>query len=288
MIVAKINGGLGNQMFQYAAARALANHHQVDLMLDLRWFKNIPSRNTVRSFELNRYPIDAYIANGQEELQFRSFHSLFLKGIPRINTQWIYKKEKYFQFDPDFFRFPSNSYLDGSWQSSHYFEKYSESIWNQFQPIEAPGYQDEALLDLIRNSNSIAIHVRRGDYVTNVFARNAHGACSLDYYNNALDFIREREEGLSYFVFSDDLNWARDNLKLRGPAEFVNHNAGDRAFNDLRLMASCAHQIIANSSFSWWGAWLNKNPKKRVLAPSQWFTGRKNTSTLLPIGWTKI
>ncbi|MCF8196399.1 MAG: alpha-1,2-fucosyltransferase [Polynucleobacter sp.] len=215
MIVAKINGGLANQMFQYAAARSLANHHQVDLMLDLSWFKNIPSRNTVRSFELNRYPIDAYIANSQEELQFRRFHSLFLRGIPRINTQWIYKKEKYFQFDPDFYKFPSNSYLDGSWQSNHYFEKYSESIWNQFQPIEAPGYQDEALLDSIGNSNSIAIHVRRGDYVTNVFARNAHGACSLDYYNNALDFIRAREEGLRYFVFSDDLKWGSSGVSCK-------------------------------------------------------------------------
>jgi hypothetical protein len=141
MIVAKINGGLDNQMFQYAAARALANHHQVDLMLDLSWFKNIPSRNTVRLFELNRYPIDAYIANSQEELQFRRFHSLLLKGIPRINEQCIYKKEKYFKFDPNFFKFPSNSYLDSSWQSSHYFDRYSELIWNQFQPIETRDFK---------------------------------------------------------------------------------------------------------------------------------------------------
>jgi hypothetical protein len=288
MIVAKISGGLGNQMFQYAAARALANQHRVDLMLDLSWFNKIPSRNTQRSFELLHYPIEARIANIREEAQFSKYHSRILRNIPSVGKEWIYKRERHFQFDPLFFEYPENSYLDGYWQSSLYFEKFSDQIWSQFQPKQGPGSRDLSVLDSINKTNSVAIHIRRGDYFTNSVASKVHGVCSLDYYSRALNFIREHESNPHFYIFSDDLDWVSKNLALDGPAKFIDHNAGDNAFKDLRLMAACSHQIIANSSFSWWGAWLNKNPQKKVLAPSKWFISAKNISTLLPKSWITI
>jgi hypothetical protein len=288
MIVVKISGGLGNQMFQYAAARALANHHNVDLMLDLSWFKNIPEKNTTRLFELHNYPINAHIASVDEEAHLKIYHSWFLTGIRTMNKEWKYMREKSFSFDNNFYSYPSNAYLDGYWQSNLYFEKIDEQIRSQFQPIEAPSDQDKILLKEIKKNNSVAIHVRRGDYVENTSANRFHGLCTLEYYGRAIDIILKKEKNLNFYIFSDDLPWAQDNFSIPGSVVYVGHNTVDQAFNDLRLMAACSHQIIANSSFSWWGAWLNTNPSKTVIAPSKWFVNKRDTKTLIPNSWITV
>jgi len=288
MIITKINGGLANQLFQYAAGRALAHHHQTELVLDLSWFKNIPGMNTHRDFQLNLYPIVARIASPEEEARLVFYHGRLLRRIPFLPRKWLHAREKGFQFDPQFFLYPDNTYLDGYWQSSLYFEQIQALIRQELDPIEGPGPENQELIDQMRVVNSVAIHIRRGDYVSNLAANQHHGVCDLDYYQNAIKLIQGSVPDPHFFIFSDDIEWVKKNLPVSGPAVFIGHNIGDQAFQDIRLIATCQHQIIANSSFSWWGAWLNTNPNKIVIGPKRWFATSKNTSTLFPEGWIAL
>jgi hypothetical protein len=133
--------------------------------------------------------------------------------------------------------------------------------------------------------NSVSLHIRRGDYASNPKTLSTHGTCSLAYYKEAIRKIIERVESPHLFVFSDDIDWARDNLNIDLPIRYVDHNRDSESFNDMRLMSLCRHHIIANSSFSWWGAWLNPHEDKIVVAPNNWFANSNNTKDLLPTGW---
>lgn len=288
MIIVKINGGLGNQLFQYAAGRALAEHHQTELALDLSWFKNIPGSNTHREFQLKIYPIVARIVSAEEHARLTFYHGRILRRIPFLPRPWNHVCEKGFKFDPKFFLHPDNSYLDGYWQSSYYFERIEKSIQEELQPLQAPGQENQNLLDQVQRVNSVAIHIRRGDYVSNAAANQHHGVCDLYYYQQAISFIQNSVSNPHFYVFSDDLVWAKENLPINNQAVFVGNNAGNQAFQDLRLIAACKHQIIANSSFSWWGAWLNQNLSKIVIAPKRWFAVSKDTSTLFPKNWITL
>lgn len=288
MIIVKIHGGLGNQLFQYAAGRALALHHCAELVLDLSWFNNRPLGNTARKYELYRYPIKARETTPAEQSMCRLYQGRLIRRIPLIGRKFRYGGEKYFQFDSNFFYYPNNTYLDGYWQSHRYFEGVSDCISAEFQAIEPPGDRNLRLIEEIQSTNSVALHIRRGDYLANPAALNYHGVCPLDYYKRAVELVASKAPKLHFYIFSDDLDWAESNLALQFPVTFVGHNKGDEAFQDLRLISLCRHQIIANSSFSWWGAWLNSNPGKIVIGPKKWFLVNKDTSTLFPPDWLKI
>jgi hypothetical protein len=288
MIIAKLNGGLGNQLFQYAAGRALACRHQTELVLDLSDFSNIPMGNTPRIFELDKYSIVARVASSEEESGFRFYQGRVLRRIPFLPRPWQHVREPHFQYNPDFINLPNNVYLDGYWQSYLYFESISALLHSEFQPIEGPGVNNQELLRAMTQCNSVALHIRRGDYVLNTKAAIHHGVCSLDYYRAAIRKIVENVPNPHFYIFSDDLEWSKANLEICFPATYIGHNAGDQAFQDLRLISHCRHQIIANSSFSWWGAWLNQNPHKIVIAPKRWFAVSKNTSTLFPKEWIAL
>jgi hypothetical protein len=288
MIITKINGGLGNQLFQYAAGRALAYRHQTELVLDLSDFSNVPMGNTPRIFELDRYPIVARVASSEEESGFRFYQGRVLRRMPFLPRPWQQVREPYFQYDPDFVNLPNDVYLDGYWQSYLYFESIASLIHSELQPIKSPGVKNQELLQVMTQCNSVALHIRRGDYVSNTKAAIHHGVCSLDYYQAAIRQIVENVSNPHFYIFSDDLEWSKVNLEIGFPATYIGHNVGDQAFQDLRLISHCKHQIIANSSFSWWGAWLNQNPHKIVIAPKKWFTVSKNTSTLFPKEWIAI
>jgi Glycosyl transferase family 11 len=260
MIVTKINGGLGNQLFQYAAGRALANRHRAELVLDLSWFDNIATGNTQRKFELHNYPIEARMANSKEISNLRLYHGRVMSRIPFLPRAWFHAKEKSFAFDPQFKKLSDDTYLDGYWQSSYYFEGIGNLIRQELRPIALPGQINEDLMQKMTNSKSVALHIRRGDYLSNPTAVNYHGVCSLGYYQAAIEFMVGKLENPTFYIFSDDLEWAKANLNIRYPAYFVDNNPRENAFQDLRLISSCKNQIIANSSFSWWGAWLNANP----------------------------
>lgn len=285
MIITKINGGLGNQLFQYAAGRSLAHRHQTNLVLDLSDFKNIPLGNTPRKFELDQYPIVARVASPEEEASFRFYQGRVLRRVPFLPRPWWHAREPHFQYDSNFSRLSDNVYLDGYWQSNLYFENIAPIIQSELQPLESPGKINQDLLDSMSQQNSVALHIRRGDYVSNIKAAIHHGVCSIDYYQKAINIIVEKVTNPYFYIFSDDLEWVKKNLAITLPVTYVGHNKGGQAFQDLRLISHCKHQIIANSSFSWWGAWLNSNPQKIVIGPKQWFLVNKNTSTLFPRGW---
>ena len=133
------------------------------------------------------------------------------------------------------------------------------------------------------------MHIRRGDYVSNPTTNKLHGTCSLEYYHNAVDIIAAKVSNPHFFIFSDDHEWARNNFKIDYPLTFVAHNNAGKNYEDMRLMSLCKHHIIANSSFSWWGAWLGSNPKKIVCAPRGWFKDKSlNTNDIIPSDWSRI
>jgi hypothetical protein len=288
MIVTKLSGGLGNQLFQYAAGRALAHHHQTELVLDLSDFNNIPIGNTPRIFQLDKYPIIARVASPEEVPKLRVYQGRFLRRIPFLPRPWQHAIEPHFQYNPNFIHLPNNAYLDGYWQSYLYFEKIAFLIRSELQPLQSPGVKNQELLEAMARSNSVALHIRRGDYVSNAKAAIHHGVCSLDYYRAAIFNIAENVSSPHFYIFSDDLRWAKTNLEIDFPVNYIGHNVGDQAFQDLRLISHCKHQIIANSSFSWWGAWLNPNPEKVVIGPKKWFLVNKESSTLFPPEWHMI
>jgi hypothetical protein len=290
MIIVRLNGGLGNQMFQFAAGKALAIQKKTRLLLDISGFDNLPQGTTKRAYELGSFDIKAEFAGVRQiEMLARP------KGIIRLldKSRPYYRKtvycEPFFHYDPNFFRASSNTILAGYWQSEKYFKDAAAVIRNELQ-VKAPlSPATQALARHIDSVNAVSIHIRRGDYVSDEKTNQYHGTCSLDYYAGALSLLMQRTSGAELFVFSDEIGWAEKNLVSPLPSHFVQRNDGGQPYEDLFLMSRCRHHIIANSSFSWWGAWLNKNPGKIVIAPSKWFNeSDADTKDLLPGEWLKV
>lgn len=289
MIITKLIGGIGNQMFQYAAGKALAEHHGVELKLDISDFQFY----TDRWFSLNHFNIKAEIASEEEISKFAGKNkSKSLMIIKERLGRLLHRKkrkmyyEPHFHFDNNFFNLPANIYINGYWQSEKYFDKIKSKILTDFLFLEPPVGLNKEISEEILSSNSISIHIRRGDYVSNKFTQLMHGVLGIEYYAGAINYIAKKIEQPHLFVFSDEPEWAKVNLKTSFPATFVNHNTGQNDFEDMRLLSMCRHHIIANSSFSWWGAWLNRNEDKIVIAPRKWFNEYKaDTKDLYPKDW---
>ncbi len=296
MIIVRLMGGLGNQMFQYAAGRRLAHIHNVHLKLDLSWFNNIENVNTARRYELHVFNIIADTASPEEvALLKRDKMSVFPEGIKKfINAINLFKvstwiREKHYHFDPAILKLTDNVYLEGYWQSEKYFKDIEAIIRKEFTIKEPLSGKNKEMAELIRSSAAVSIHIRRGDYVTNPSTNQFHGVCGLDYYSNCIEKIAGMIKKPHFFVFSDEPEWAQNNLKLHYPTKIIAHNAAGMAYEDLRLMSQCRHHIIANSSFSWWGAWLNPDPDKKVFAPKRWFkTNEYNDADLIPKSWLRV
>jgi hypothetical protein len=288
MIVVRLCGGLGNQMFQYAAGRSLSIIHKTELVLDLSWYKNIPGSNTPRKYELGNYNIQARLATKKEERFFSLYSNRIFKRISWLHWQWNRYQEMSFDFDINFPFLLDNTYLDGYWQSFKYFESIADIIRTEFLLSVPPSSIDQVIIDQIITTESVSVHVRRGDYVTQKAASKMHGACSLEYYGAAIQEVEKRITHPYFYVFSDDSNWAKMNLSFPGPTVFVDHNSDATAFQDLRLMSQCRHHVIANSSFSWWGAWLNPKKDKLVIGPNKWFMDNRSTSSLTPNEWIRL
>ena len=288
MIVVRLCGGLGNQLFQYATGRRLAHARRAELVLDLGWYARMPSSDTPRAYELGQYPILARPATPGEALWCRLHEGRLLRRLSFLPRRWRHLREKSFEFDSLVLNLPDDTYLDGYWQNHRYFEDIADLIRNELTPIAPFGPQDEKVAALMAEGDAVSVHVRRGDYVTHRTAAVTHGLCSLDYYKAALARVLPHVARPRFFVFSDDPAWARENLPLPGHVIFVDHNGPVAAFQDLRLMSLCNHQITANSSFSWWGAWLNPQSDKIVVTPRQWFADPRNIGPLTPDGWIRL
>lgn len=291
MIVTKLIGGLGNQMFQYAAGRALALRHKTGLMLDVS-FLSKPAHGIIkRQFELDAFKIEIVPANDQLMNELRDQKNKVIKRVIGRNVPFLYKQlyaaESGVGFYRQFANYPANTYLDGFWQNEKYFKEFELQIRNEFQPKNALPAELNTILTAISGTESISVHVRRGDYVNDKQTQAFHGNCGLDYYQRAANYIASKLGSPVYYVFSDDINWCKNNMQLNGQTVFMEHKCG--AYWDMYLMSKCKHHIIANSSFSWWGAWLNANPDKFVIAPEFWFSSTKSSTLgILPKKWITI
>lgn len=288
-VTVRLIGGLGNQLFQYAAARALALRRGAQVKLDLTAFESYG----LRRYELASYPIAAGIATA-EELQAigkeQPASGLLARLVGQLKASRLHHyREPSYNFDPRLAEQPLPLLMDGYWQSERYFLDFAGVLRAELTPQEPLEAVNAELAERIRATTAVSLHVRRGDYVSDAHTNAYHGVCSLDYYRAAVAHIRERVPEAQLFVFSDDHDWTRDNLKLDLPTSYVTANSADKGFRDLQLMSMCKHHIIANSSFSWWGAWLNPSPDKIVAAPKRWFAkGGNDTRDLLPPAWVQL
>lgn len=292
MVISKIIGGLGNQMFQYAVGRALSIADNVPLRLDVSEFEGYGLH---QGFELSRVfscpvalaePQDMHAVLGWQSSRWA--RRLVARPELRVLRSRHFVVEPHFHFWPGINDVAADSYLSGYWQSEKYFRNATQVIRSDFT-FKLPFDRTNAeLVGQISRENAISLHVRRGDYVNNSKTNATHGVCSLDYYRDAIRYISSRVERPYYFIFSDDMAWVKSNLKMDMPHQYIDHNKGADSYNDMRLMSMCRHHIIANSSFSWWGAWLNPDPCKIVVAPRKWFATENDVSDLFPQGWVKL
>lgn len=292
MIIGKILGGLGNQMFQYAATRSLAASKGVSYCLDIMQFSGYRLH---QGFQINTiFDCNSRLASREEISSVLGWQSS--SGVRRFlsrsalsgfrSSSWI--SEPYFNFWDGFFDVPSNCYLDGYWQTEKYFKTVQNLIRKDFNFCLPMNQQNTVMANKIKNSMSISLHVRRGDYVANQNVNKIHGICSVDYYKTAIAQMASQIENPMFYVFSDDIDWVKKNINIGHPHDFIEHNKGTESYNDMRLMSMCHHHIIANSTFSWWGAWLNPSQEKLVIAPKKWFAQRDNSSDLIPDSWFTV
>jgi hypothetical protein len=304
MITVSLIGGLGNQMFQYAAGKALAERHGVPLALDISGFKNY----ALRSFLLDRLRVPEVIAlpsqtepTQKPEINFtrakwkaRIDRLLVKAGLPRLTPSPGEYREPHFHYDPAFEALGPQTNLFGYFQSERYFISIAESLRDWFSPCEPLGDAVAAALARIEASRlPISVHIRRGDYL-NPGTAEYHGILGDSYYRDALVRLGAgANQDAELFVFSDDVAAAEQVLNFVPKSRQV-YVRGDpaRPWEDMALMACCRHHVIANSSFSWWGAWLNRSPDKIVVAPRAWFApnelSSKNTKDLYPAGWILV
>jgi hypothetical protein len=284
MITVRLIGGLGNQMFQYATGRRLADHHKTNLTLDVSGYHSQHPGDTPRHYELGTFAIRAEV----DERGSNTATSRILTKL-RVKAPAQPYNENGFAFNKKVLTAPDGIYLNGYWQSERYFNDIRPQLLKDFTFISKTDAPNQTIGKQIQKVNAVSLHVRRGDYVANANANHFHGTKTLGYYHDAIALLAKKTKDPHFFVFSDDPEWCKDNIKINYPTTFVTENDGNSGYKDLHLMSKSKHHIIANSSFSWWGAWLNPSPDKVVIAPKQWFNDSSvDTRDIYPKGWLKI
>ncbi len=284
MIIAQIKAGLGNQLFQYAAAKQLAEKLGTELKLDVDFFDNHMDGVTQRNFELSKLAISAPIASKAE---IKRIKNKPWKNIFHISTI----RERHYPLLRLILRRGNNYYLKGYWQSERYFADIAPIICDEFRFLEP--LQGEYFIQMRQNimeTNSVSLHFRRGDYVTNAKANACFGTCPIEYYQKAVKIISSSIPDPRLFIFSDDITWVKNNFSTRLPTIFIDQK-DEMLHSDFRLMKLCRHNIIANSSYSWWAAWLNENPSKTIIAPQQWSKDKQlqhRSATMIPRNWMRV
>lgn len=285
MVIVRLMGGLGNQMFQYAAGRRLARHSGVPLLLDLGWFSAVPANETPRSYGLDAFAIpEEVLATAAPEKQAAESSRIW-RFLSRRLSSFGRLREVYEQgagFDQTILSLRGNVRLIGFWQDERYFNDVAQLIRCEFLLRNQLPSSSSELAGVIATTDSVAVHVRRGDYLTNPSARAHHLCCGSEYYDKAMKHVATRVAEPKFFIFSDDTDWVREQMPRGYDIVVVENECADHPAEHLFLMSRCKHQIIANSSFSWWGGWLNENPRKLVVAPHQWFHGQEYRKELPP------
>lgn len=296
MIIVKLIWWLGNQLFQYALWKNLAIKNNCELFLDLWMYKK-----DFRKFELWNFNIDAKIAWSREKPFYQKiFHKKYLNKLwyfitfiwKKLNPKHHIENPKHpiihrwmYDFQARILNLKWNYiYLEGFWQSEKYFIDIKDEIIKNFtlknKDIWAKNLE---LLDTIKAVDSVSLHVRRGDYLTCWFA----WICEKEYYTRAMEIIKLKLNNPRYFIFSEDMQWCKDNLEVSDNDIFVDWNKWDNSYLDMIMMSKCKHNIIANSTFSWWWAYLNSNPKKLIIAPKKWHNNL-DYKDIIPENWIRI
>ena len=261
MIRVILSGGVGNQLFQYAAGRALALTRGTHLVVD----RPIAKITSVRRV----YAIPRFHAVTQES---GLLPSICRKWALKNQLSFLFPKGVFYEegnFCKTFFDLENGTTLFGFFQDEKYFKPFSSQIRNELAFRKyCLSEETHQITETILSGNSISVHVRRGDAYS---SSEIFDVCTLDYYRDAIRLCRERFENPVFYFFSDDIAWCVKNFQ-GSDFVFCDLQQSKRdSLNDLRLMSLCQHNIIANSTFSWWAAWLNSNPNKLVTAPSTWF-----------------
>lgn len=290
MITARITSGLGNQLFQYAMGRSLALRGNTSLWFDLSYYRQTYATDTVRLFKLDRFNID-YTVLHTSPYQYLSKATKLLPNRT-LKPLFEFTREPHFHFDPSALnahaRFVT---LDGFWQSERYFAHGEAVIRRELTFKRETGATFASYRRQIeRSEQPISVHVRRGDYVSHPEFSQSFGFVGAEYYRAAIARLTAQFPTATLFLFSDDPAWVRENLAADIPHVFVKNTGPDADLDDLQLMSLCKHHIIANSSFSWWGAWLNADKNKVVVAPDRWFKNKPDwdTKDLIPTTWLRL
>jgi hypothetical protein len=288
MITVLLSGGLGNQMFQYAAGKALAARLETSLSLDLFYYFR-KTQATRRQFGLDVFAADLNFVTGWRSKVFVKYRPFFLKHRCFSDFLGIFSDIHALLYESEFERLNDHVVLAGYFQNEAYFKSVEADIRNDFRFRAALTGRNADIASQMDDS-SVSLHVRRGDYVSDPTCSLA--VCDAEYYYNAIELIAGEIPDPCFFVFSDDSEWVTQNIDFKKHRYvLLDWNTGSDSYIDIQLMSMCRHNIIANSSFSWWGAWLNNNPQKTVIAPKLWFkdnrqyeTGNRN----IPDEWVKI
>jgi hypothetical protein len=263
MKIISIKGGLGNQFFQYAYGRNFMISNKKEVIFDISFFIE-NTKDTQRSFLLDKFNIDNSVTF--KNIKRNIFIKIFKKIYSKITGNYgFYQNEKYFKDIEDVI--------------------YKEFTLKNTLTIESKKWEEKIQSTPI----SISLHIRRGDYINNLKTKSIHGLCDIDYYERAVKLLKEKiDQDFEIFIFSDDIEWVRENLKLPYSMNFVS-NSEIPDYEEMYLMSLCKNNIMANSSFSWWCAWLNKNPNKIVVGPKQWLVNKtSNELNILPKEWIQI
>jgi hypothetical protein len=292
-IYSYLQGGLGNQLFQYAIARALSERYQVDFALDRSWFAISQDGVTPRQFQLELLNIPGISYSNSPFPKKPSRLKRFLQNTVS-NGPIIHYQKNTFDFDPTLFSLRNlknrDLYLSGYWQGFPYIETIRPILQKDFELRASTSPHYQPYLQQIAQSESVMLHIRRGDYIDSPSAAQFHGVLPLNYYLKAISAIQSTKEDAHFYVFSDDLPWAKVALPKNLKITFVeNSMQADAAVQELQLMRACKHHIIANSSLSWWGAWLKNNIDGLIFAPNRWIRDDKQDLTnLLPPQWQQL
>jgi len=304
MIITRLTGGLGNQMFQYAAGLSLATVRRTTLKLDTSWFDESAGGKPHERYALDQFNLSAPLATPGEIARSRGLIKTPLTQrllnlarsfriypfARRLLTTGDTYYEGEFRFDPLFFKQAVHTYLHGNWQSEKFIQPAADLLRLRFVP-QGPGSSAiNALTERIRSGPSAFLHVRLGDYVSDPLYARTIGALGTTYYSQALQYFREKQPAARIFIFSDDITTAERNLTIPGLHEFVHEPAGVSPHHILHAMSLCEHAIIANSTFSWWAAWLGEKPQSLIIAPRRWFAEDSpyNAADIVPDRWLKL
>lgn len=286
MIVVKMYGGLGNQLFQYATAREVAARSGKELILDLSELDRTVDLPDARRFTLANEPISARLPNESEAVILAKYRGRIRRRLHSFRPLRLIVEKRPYRWDKRLSEVRCDSYLDGYWQSYKYFCGSRDAVRKELGIYSRAFKHPDAFFF----EGSVGVHVRRGDYITNVKAAGHHGFVGLDYFQQAMAYMRSSISHARFIIFSDDVAWCREHLLGHGDVKLAVDVLGIcDDVTEFRALSSCQHHIISNSSFSWWAAWLKQNETGITIAPKRWLLGSQlDTSDLIPGSWISL